>query len=255
MRIIGVKSMNSNIKKYLNKLMVPVPGGVEYLRDYRDEQKWISSDSKMSIPGQKGNLTEIERKIEINPFLLAKYPVTKSLYELVLHKVQDGVETDSTPIVNVSWLDAISFCNLLSKECGLNECYTFEQNGSNVFCDWNASGYRLPTDAEWQYACRAESTGYRYGEIGDIAWYCENSKGRIHEVGKKEPNSWGLYDMLGNTWEWCWDLYDEKTYGQYRIFRGGSWAESARGCGATCRRRGHPSFGIDDLGFRLAKSF
>lgn len=60
--------------------------------------------------------------------------------------------------------------------------------------------------------------------------------------------------MLGNTWEWCWDLYDEKRYGEYRIFRGGSWAEQARGCGATCRRRGHPSFGIDDLGFRLAKS-
>jgi formylglycine-generating enzyme required for sulfatase activity len=255
MWIIGVKSMNNSIKKYLNKLMISIPGGVEYLRDYRDEKKWISLDSKMSIPGQKGNLTEVERKIEIQPFLIAKYTVTNSLYEAILHKVQDHVEVNDTPVVNVSWYDAISFCNLLSKECGLKECYTLEKDGSNVFCDWNADGYRLPTDAEWQYACRATSTGYRYGELEDIAWYYENSEGMIHEVGKKEPNNWGLYDMLGNTWEWCWDLYDEKTYGQYRIFRGGSWAEQARGCGATSRRRGHPSFGIDDLGFRLAKSF
>lgn len=247
--------MNNNIGNYFNNLMILIPDGMEYLRDYRDEQKWISSDSKMSIPGLKGNLTESERKVDIKSFLLAKYPVTKSLYEVIIQKTLDNVEENSTPMVNVSWYDAISFCNLLSKECGLKECYTFDQNSNNVICDWNTNGYRLPTDAEWQYACKATSTGYRYGEIGDIAWYCENSEGRINEVGKKEPNKWGLYDMLGNSWEWCWDLYDEKTYGQYRIFRGGSWAEQARGCGATCRRRGHPSFGIDDLGFRLAKSF
>ncbi|NCC82385.1 MAG: formylglycine-generating enzyme family protein, partial [Clostridia bacterium] len=107
---------------------------------------------------------------------------------------------------------------------------------------------------EWQYACKAGSTGYRYGDIDEIAWYSGNSNGSIQEMGLKKPNSWGLYDMLGNIWEWCWDLYDESTYGSYRIFRGGSWAESERGCGATCRRRGHPSFGIDDLGFRLARN-
>ena len=71
---------------------------------------------------------------------------------------------------------------------------------------------------------------------------------------RKEPNAWGLYDMLGNVWEWCYDLYDENVYGSYRIFRGGSWAEGARGCGATYRRRSHPTFHIDDLGFRLARS-
>ena len=107
----------------------------------------------------------------------------------------------------------------------------------------NTNGYRLPTDAEWQYASKASTTGYRYGEINKIAWYYENSGGSAHEVGKKEPNSWGLYDMVGNVWEGCWDLYDEKTYGTYRIFRGGSWAEEARGCGSTCRRRSHPSTG------------
>lgn len=234
--------------------MVPIPSGIEHIRDYRDEQKWISSDSKMSMPGLKGNLKEIKREIKIKPFLLARYPVTKGFYNLITDKVLETIEMDAKPMINLSWYDAISFCNLLSKECGLNECYSFDHIDSEIICDWNTNGYRLPTDAEWQYACKSDTTGYRYGEINKIAWYCENSEGTAHEVGKKEPNRYGLYDMLGNVWEWCWDLYDEKTYGTYRIFRGGSWAESARGCGATCRRRGHPSFCIDDLGFRLAKS-
>ncbi|KAF0091971.1 MAG: Uncharacterized protein FD141_155 [Fusobacteria bacterium] len=247
--------INNTIRDYLNNLMIPISGGVEYIRDYKDDKKWISTNSKMSVPGQKGNLTETVKEIMVKPFLIAKYPVTKKLYEVVLDKESVEFETKSIPIVNVSWFDAISFCNILSKQSGLNECYTFGLNGdSDVICNWEVDGYRLPTDSEWQYACKAESTGYRYGEIENIAWYSGNSEGEIHEVGEKDPNKWGLYDMLGNTWEWCWDLYDEKSYGPYRIFRGGSWAEQARGCGATCRRRGHPSFGIDDLGFRLAKS-
>lgn len=246
--------MNDNIEKHLENLMVPIPGGMEHLRDYRDEQKWISSDSKMSIPGLRGNLAEIERKVAIKPFYLAKYPVTKSLYEVINQELLVHVELNSVPLVNVSWYDAISYCNLLSKKCRLMECYTIDPESNDVIFDENANGYRLPTDAEWQYACKAGSTGYRYGKVRDIAWYSENSEGGIHKAGKKEPNKWGLYDMLGNVWEWCWDLYDENTYGSYRVFRGGSWAESARGCGATCRRRSHPSFCIDDLGFRLAKS-
>ena len=246
---------NSIVKDYLNNQMIIIPGGFENIRDFRDEHKWVSSNSKMSIPGVKGKLIKTEREVAIKPFYLAKYSVTKSLYELVNQKARISLESESIPLVNVTWYDAIAFCNLLSKLGGLKECYTFSKSGSDVFCDWNADGYRLPTDAEWQYACRAGSKGYRYGEISDIAWYCDNSEDRIHEVGLKMPNEWGLYDMLGNSWEWCWDLYDEKTYGPYRIFRGGSWAETARGCGATCRRRGHPSFGIDDLGFRLARSY
>lgn len=246
--------MDDNMCDYLDKLMLLIPGGEEYLRDYRDDQKWISTNSKMSIPGVKGNLTEIKRKVFLEPFFLAKYPVSKILYESITLKELLNVELDSIPIVNVSWYEAISFCNLLSKKCGLEECYAINHDGSDLICNQSANGYRLPTDAEWQYACKAGSTGYRYGELTDIAWYSKNSNGQVHHAGKKEPNNWGLYDMLGNIWEWCWDLYDEKTYGPYRIFRGGSWAESARGCGATSRRRGHPSFCIDDLGFRLAKS-
>lgn len=85
-------------------------------------------------------------------------------------------------------------------------------------CNLDSNGYRLPSEAEWQYACKASTNGYTYGKLHDIAWYNENSNGEIHDVGQKEPNAWGLYDMLGNVWEWCYDLYDETVYGSYRIF-------------------------------------
>jgi len=221
--------VSNKIKSYIDYPMIKIPGGKVELRDDRIKSKW---------------------KADIKPFLLAQYPVTMGLY-CAPHSFNE----DLKPVVNISWHDAISFCNLLSQKAGLKECYSINKDGNNIICDWEADGYRLPTEAEWQYACKAGTTGYRYGELDQIAWYNENSGGRVHEVGRKEPNEWGLYDMLGNVWEWCWDLYDEQVYGSYRIFRGGSWAEEARGCGASCRRRSHPTFSIDDLGFRLARSY
>lgn len=226
--------MSNETKSYHDYPMVKIPGGEIELRDDRIKNKW---------------------KAEIRPFLLARYPVTMGLYNAITNKSPKSFDRDLKPVVNISWNDAISFCNLLSQKAGLKECYSISNDGENIVCDWESDGYRLPSEAEWQYACKAGTTGYRYGEIDKIAWYSENSGGKIHEVGRKEPNVWGLYDMLGNVWEWCWDLYDEQVYGSYRIFRGGSWAEEARGCGASCRRRSHPLFCIDDLGFRLAQSF
>jgi formylglycine-generating enzyme required for sulfatase activity len=199
--------------------MVHVPGGAVDLRDDRRGTRW---------------------RVEIAPFLLGRYPVTSA--------------SGASPVVNVSWDDVIDLCNVMSGRSGLDQAYSRDARSGEVTCDWASNGYRLPTEAEWQYACKAGTSGYRYGEIDDIAWYADNSGGRLRDVGGKAPNPWGLYDMLGNVWEWCWDLYDEEVYGSYRIFRGGGWAESARGCGATVRRRSHPSFAIDDLGFRLART-
>ena len=115
-------------------------------------------------------------------------------------------------------------------------------------------GYRLPTEAEWEHACRAGSSGPRYGDLDEIAWYEGNSDGRIHDVGEKRPNAWGLYDMLGNAWDWCWDVYDAQVYGSYRVLRGGGWADAHWSCRASVRRRSHPTFRIDDVGFRVARS-
>ena len=221
------------LEKYLDERLVPIPGGSEVMRHFSDEQKWISSDYRMSIPGRKKHLKETCREIEIKPFYLLQIPVTADLYAFVMG---EGIALpgDGLPAVNVSWLEANDFCRALSEAAGL--CF------------------RLPTEAEWQHACRAGGGGYQYGEIDDIAWHQGNSNGMPHKTGEKAPNPWGVYDMLGNVWEWCWDLYDEKRYGPYRAFRGGSWAEPARSCGATCRRRSFPSFKIDDLGFRIARS-
>lgn len=213
--------------------MIEVPGGLIQLRDDRIKSKW---------------------NVKIQPFLLAQFPVTNELYNEVKQNTPVDSRDAQKPAVYISWNDAISFCNLLSVKEGLKECYSVKADCETIACDWTADGYRLPTEAEWQYACMAGTKGYRYGQLEEIAWYNENSEGRIHVIGEKEPNAWGLYDMLGNVWEWCWDIYDEKVYGTYRILRGGSWAEESRGCGATCRRRSHPTFNIDDLGFRIAKS-
>ncbi|ACX67009.1 formylglycine-generating enzyme family protein [Paenibacillus sp. Y412MC10] len=213
--------------------MVNIPAGVVQLRDDRIKSSWT---------------------VEVPAFQLAPVPVTKALYFSIMPKTSGCDDLMESPAVNISWHEAILFCNMLSRSEGLNECYSVTDDGESLVCDKEADGYRLPTEAEWQYACKAGSLGYRYGELDDIAWYEGNSGGVLHEVGKKRPNAWGLYDMLGNVWEWCWDLYDPNVYGSYRVFRGGSWAEEARGCGATCRRRSHPTFRIEDLGFRLARS-
>lgn len=222
--------MNERYSNLMNK----IPSGTIHLRDDRKKTNWT---------------------VNINSFYLSRYLVTKELYTAVTQQRSVAKEDGALePAVNVSWNEAISFCNLLSQESGLKECYSFKKDSEEVICDWTADGYRLPTEAEWQFACQAGTTSWRYDELDEIAWYKENSNGGIHQVGEKKPNDFGLYDMLGNAWEWCWDLYDEEVYGSYRIFRGGSWAEEARGCGATNRRRSHPTFCIDDLGFRIAKS-
>jgi len=211
--------------------MVDIPGGEVELRDDRTKQNW---------------------KVDIKPFRIGQYPVTMQLYYDLTNKSPLPLADANKPVVSISWNEVIYICNLLSQRAGLQECYSISEN--EIVYHEDANGYRLPSEAEWQYACKAGTTGYRYGELDQIAWYNANSGGKLQEVGRKEPNAWGLYDMLGNAWEWCWDLYDPSVYGPYRIFRGGSWAEEARGCGATCRRRSHPSFCIDDLGFRLAQS-
>ncbi|WP_094274622.1 SUMF1/EgtB/PvdO family nonheme iron enzyme [Rhodococcus sp. OK302] len=206
--------------------MIDIRGGTVDLRDDRKGTTWTAV---------------------VQPFRLARYPMTTE----VLHG--DSTSAANTSAVNVSWIDAVTACNKLSADDGLTPAYLDIDSDSPQW-DQQANGYRLATEAEWQYACKAGTTGYRYGEVTDIAWYSDNSDGHAHPAGLKEPNTWGLYDMIGNVWEWCWDLYDPEVYGTYRIFRGGSWAEEARGCGASVRRRSHPTFAIDDLGFRIAQS-
>ncbi|GAA1624445.1 hypothetical protein GCM10009744_09900 [Kribbella alba] len=108
--------------------------------------------------------------------------------------------------------------------------------------------------AAFERACPAGTTGARYGELGKVAWYRGNSGERLHEVGGKQPNAWGLYDTLGNIWEWCWDIYDAEVYGTYRVLRGGGWFDEPWSCRASVGRRSHPTLSLDDVGIRLARN-
>lgn len=212
--------------------MVEIPHGAILLRDDRKKTQWAK---------------------RIAPFFLSQYQVTQELYYAVTKKTPANFEGKQRPVEEVSWYDAVTFCNLLSHQVGLQECYVIEDE--NISFNNSTNGYRLPTDAEWEYACRAGDESARYGELNEIAWYKENSQEKTHDVGLKTANAWGLYDMLGNVWEWCWDIYDAEVYGSYRILRGGGWSDPERSCLATNRRRSHPTFTIDDLGFRIAQSF
>lgn len=246
--------MSKSLDNYLIDTMILIPEGTELIRRFRDENKWLSSDSRMSIPSKGANQKQTEKKVVIKPFSMAKYPVTKQIYNLVTNITYENDPNSSKPKVDISWYEAVSFCNLFSQFLGLDEYYVLSAPDSDVTYNPDSKGFRLPSDAEWQYASRADSKKYQYSDIDAIAWYKNNSNNEIHNVGEKEPNHWGLYDMLGNVWEWCWDYYNQESYASYRVFRGGSFAEEGRVCGSTTRRKSHPSYAIDDLGFRLVRS-
>ena len=236
-----------DLMRYVKENMVLIPKGQELIRDFVDPVKWMSSDYKMSIPGTKKEKIVKQELAMIQSFLLLKTPVTNELYNYVTD-IDYDIQIKDFPVVNISWIDAIKFCNLLSAKLSLEKCYTLDAVSEKIVVDDSKNGFRLPRDAEWQYACR----GNRYGDIESIAWFEENSAKRLHEAGTKKENNFGLFDMIGNVWEWCFDLYDEERYGNYRIFRGGSFASEKRACGATSRRKSFPDFRMDDLGFRIA---
>ncbi|MGC5772221.1 formylglycine-generating enzyme family protein [Paenibacillus pabuli] len=252
MRIRKYESNRERLLKELMDLMVPIQGGTVELRDYRNGNKWISSDYTLSDPGRGTEREVITWSETIEPIYVMKYPVTQHMYHFVMYGEEVAPNVSNLPITRVSWLDTILFCNKLSRILDRTNCYTITNDSENTIYNKKANGFRLLSDAEWQYACKAGTRGYRYERTDKIAWYQENSYGSVQQVGKLLPNSWGLYDMIGNVWEWCWDLYDTKRYGNYRVFRGGSWAEVENNCGSTIRRKSMPDFKIDDLGFRIA---
>lgn len=226
-------------------MMITVPDGHVTLSDRRTERTWT---------------------VEVAAYRLAAYPLTQAAYAQITAtphpgSAQDGQDGGRLPAHSLSWWDAVRYCNALSRQEGLTPAYqlphtTDTADGGEAAVTWDraADGYRLPTEAEWEHACRARTTGPRYGPLDDIAWHRGNSQERIHEVGGRRPNPWGLYDMLGNVWEWCWDLYDPAVYGTYRVLRGGGWFDEHWSCRASVRRRSHPTLRIEDVGLRLART-
>ena len=210
--------------------MVAVPAGSITLSDRRTGRSW---------------------RVDVPSFEMAVHPLTHGGYAEVTGRWPGACRARRLPVENVSWWDAVGFCNALSERAGLTPAY--RRAGDDVTWDATSGGYRLPTEAEWEWACRAGTTGPRYGDLDAVAWYRGNSHGRPQEVGRKQPNDWGLHDTLGNVWEWCWDLYDPEVYGSYRVLRGGGWFDEHWSCRASVRRRSHPTYRIDDVGFRAAR--
>jgi formylglycine-generating enzyme required for sulfatase activity len=202
-------------------------------------------------------------------FQLSATPVTQGLYEAVMGKNPSHFKlSPAHPVERVSWYDAVRFCNALSLRCGLSPAYTIgEGNEPEVLCDFSSSGFRLPTEAEWEYAARAGQTFIYSGSnsADEVGWHSDNSGDRTYPVGLRNPNVWGLYDMSGNVWEWCWDWFEEypqnasvdpsgPSTGSDRVFRGGSWGHGPANLRAAIRSRSNPAFAWNILGLRLSRS-
>lgn len=241
-----------DVAAYVEDNMVLLPAGSELVRDFVDPQKWISSNYLMSMPGTHGAKMTRETEVQIAPFSMLRTPVTNALYREVM-AAPGETAAPVVPAVHVNWLDAVQFCNRLSEQVGLEPAYVIGE-ADDVEVRPESRSFRLPSDAEWQFACKGTAVGYRYGELDEIGWYDANSGGILPEVARKLPNQFGLYDMIGGVWEWCFDLYDPARYGNYRIFRGGSYLSEPRACGATSRRKSFPDFSAEDLGFRIVRS-
>jgi formylglycine-generating enzyme required for sulfatase activity len=221
--------------------------------------------------------------VTMSGFAIAKYPVTqKEWFDVMGTTVEQqcnksdrnslGIagKGDNYPMYYVSWYEAIAFCYLLSKKKGLTPVYTLE--GKKIIYNRDAKGYRLPTEAEWEYAARGgdgSPGNFTYSgsdDIDEVAWYNENSGEKTHPVGTKKANGLGLYDMSGNVWEWCWDWYEDfpsdaevnpvgASSGYDRILRGGSWFGSAQDARSTYRGIHSPPYNRHySIGFRVVRT-
>jgi len=210
--------------------------------------------------------------VRVDAFWMDRCEVTQAEYEAMGFPNPSKWKGADLPVEMMTWMKAAQFANARSKADGLEPCY----DEDTAECNFRASGYRLPTEAEWEYACRAGgdseySSGADPRRLPESAWFAGNSGKKTHPVGKKAPNRWGLHDMHGNVAEWCNDVYDKAWYakspadnprgpadGKRYVVRGGSWASPEDACRSAARAGENPGFADaclapDTLGFRLVR--
>jgi len=202
------------------------------------------------------NNNEYQHRVEVTyGFWLAKTQITQEQWRSIMgsnpsHFIKNG---DERPVEGMSWLDVCG--DEPEHEGFLDRINKLTTTGGR---------YHLPTESQWEYACRAGTTGAYYWNLDEVAWYRKNSGGATHPVGQKMPNVWGLHDMLGNVWEWCADWYEEYSIGvvehtakprlePYRVYRGGGWNNSSYNCRAATRNNYIP-INNNYVGFRIARS-
>ncbi|MCL2720593.1 MAG: SUMF1/EgtB/PvdO family nonheme iron enzyme [Treponema sp.] len=197
---------------------------------------------------------ETPRHVSISSFYIGRYPVTQREYQDIIGTNPSYFKGDNLPVEQVSWFDAIEYCNRRSQKEGLTPVYSISGSGNNRSVTWNhvANGYRLPTSAEWEYACRAgTNTPFNTGNnITTSQANFNNSVGRTTPVGSYAPNAWGLYDMHGNIYEWNWDFLDDG----YRINRGGCWSNRSQFLRTVSWTYANPSRISSACGFRVARN-
>ena len=220
-----------------------------------------------------GRPSETPHAVMLSAFYIDRHPVTQEIYEKAMGANPSKKKGPKNPVEQISWTDAVRFLNKCSEMEGLTPAYDLE----TWTCDFEADGYRLPTEAEWEYACRAGSTtrytsGDAESELAGYSWSKPQSRGKAHPVGTKKPNAWGLYDVHGNVWEWCNDWYDENYYknspkenprgpeeGKKRVLRGGGYMSPPNRCRSAYRLGEFPAyvdacFGVDAYGIRRARN-
>jgi formylglycine-generating enzyme required for sulfatase activity len=223
---------------------------------------------------------EVQHRVTLVDFYLAKSEVTQREYRALIGNNPGNFQGDNLPVEQVTWFDAVRFCNARSAREGLTPAYTI--NGENVLWNKNANGYRLPTEAEWEYACRAgTATPFNTGNnISDTDanfmnhyGYNTDASGRViggyrqktTPINSFKANPWGLFDMHGNVWEWCWDWYGEygtaaqtnpqgAASGTLRVNRGGGWNDFPKHIRSAYRAATPPDNASFNIGFRLARN-
>jgi formylglycine-generating enzyme required for sulfatase activity len=236
---------------------------------------------------QGGTFHNGTSNVTLSSFYIDKYEVTQASYQAVMGTNPSHFSGNpNRPVERVSWFNTIEYCNRRSTQEGLTPAYSYgtygtnpdnwpsgwntsSSNHTNVSCNWSANGYRLPTEMEWMFAAKGgnQSQGYTYSgsnTIGNVAWYSSNSISRTWDVGLKDPNELGTFDMSGNVWEWVWDIHG--TYptgnqtnptgpvsGSYRVRRGGGWGNYAGGCTISNRGYSGATYTSYSLGFRLIR--
>ncbi|HZS05405.1 MAG TPA: bifunctional serine/threonine-protein kinase/formylglycine-generating enzyme family protein [Blastocatellia bacterium] len=237
-QLLVLQSFAEDLGNGVSLEMIALPGGT-YLIGSPDGQGTADEHPQFSV--------------SVSPFFIGRFLVTQAQWQAVMGSNPSLFDSSDHPVECVSWLGAADFCRKLSRMTGRN--------------------YRLPTEAEWEYACRAGTkTKYSFGDddklLGQYAWYDRNSDQGTHPVGRKLPNAWGLHDMIGNVWEWCQDWYGKDYYhfapevdptgpetGQARVLRGGAWSFPGEECRAANRHHFHPISGFDSIGFRVVIPF
>ena len=235
----------------------------------------------VSIPGGTFEMGDIQEggynnerpvhTVTLTGFEMSLYEITQGQYKSIIGSNPSHFNgSDDLPVESVCWNVAVWFCNHLSDKARLDRCY----DESTWECDFSKNGFRLPTEAEWEYACRAGTTTKYYtgnseSDLARAGWYRSNSGRKTHHVGQKEANNFGLYDMHGNVWELCNDWYGSEyysssplsnptgptsdSYRSLRIVRGGRWINHARGCRSAHRSKIYPTDTGYFIGFRVVR--